>query len=54
MKHDEWCELVGSLMRYWQGCRCGSRAYARDPLPEDRDAVVTTRRENAIPRAIEA
>jgi hypothetical protein len=36
MRHDESCErddVVPSI--YGLGCQCGSRAYERDPLPND-------------------
>ena len=34
MKHDELCELLERESWWGAGCHCGSRAYAREPMPE--------------------
>lgn len=36
MRHDLLCERGTAVATYLgSGCKCGSRAYARDPLPDD-------------------
>jgi hypothetical protein len=36
MVHDESCELGDVVATiYSSGCKCASRAYAADPLPDD-------------------
>jgi len=36
VRHDELCERNALLATYLgSGCHCATRAYARDPLPDD-------------------
>ena len=36
MLHDSLCERVSLVSTYQgSGCHCATRAYARDPLPDD-------------------
>ena len=36
MRHDQDCERDSPVATiYSTGCKCGSRAYQRDPLPND-------------------
>ena len=36
MRHDQLCERNATLATYLgSGCKCATRAYARDPLPDD-------------------
>jgi hypothetical protein len=35
MRHDQLCERVNSSTYQGSGCKCASRAYAADPLPNE-------------------
>ena len=35
MVHDQSCERNNALSYQGSGCQCASRAYQRDPLPDD-------------------
>ena len=41
MRHDSLCERVTLVTYSGSGCKCASRAWRRDPLPDDLTPIWT-------------